>query len=519
MRDNFTKEEIEFIQDNYKGASNKFTQVKSGFVKELTDKILDVTSHISTDKFKIRLWHIINDVHQQPICENVECDNHVTYQKTKFNYNNPYNRFCSNTCYSNSYNTNTFIEKAKRVHGDQFNYDQVQYQSASKKVRIRCPKHNITFEQTPNNHLNSSGLCCPECKREHFSNRYKRSSDEWIDMFKSVHGNQYDYSRIKNIDGARTPLEIVCKDHGNFTKDAFGHFTEGQGCPKCSIGKQKSKVETKVTEWLDSISISYETSNRDILGGREIDILIGNVGIEINGVYWHSDKFRDKNYHNTKKKDCEAKGITLLQFYCSDINNRFDIVKSMILNRIGSSYVIPIYARKCEVVSLDSVKEFLNENHLYGDCSTQYKYGLMFNGELVAVSTFSKTRMKGNYDYELVRYCNKLGHRVVGGSSKILKNFIRNVCCEGDIIVSYSDRRYSTGKMYSAIGFEYSHTSTPNYYYWKDPNKLESRQKYMKHKLKKFDSFSPDKTERQIMEEEGYLRIYDCGTDVWTMKK
>lgn len=57
--------------------------------------------------------------------------------------------------------TETFIEKAKGLYGDLYDYSSVVYEKANKKVLIGCPEHGL-FAQTPNNHLR--GRKCHKCK-------------------------------------------------------------------------------------------------------------------------------------------------------------------------------------------------------------------------------------------------------------------------------------------------------------------------------------------------------------------
>ena len=110
--------------------------------------------------------------------------------------------------------------------------------------------------------------------------------------------------------------------------------------------------------------------------------------------------------------------------------------------------------------------------------------------------------------YELLRFCNKLNTSVIGGASKLLKYFEKTY--KPKEIISYADRRWSEGNLYHKLGFDFVHYSEPNYFY---VNKLkrENRFKYRKSELVK-QGFDENKTEKQIMEERGYSRIYDCGT-------
>jgi hypothetical protein len=133
--------------------------------------------------------------------------------------------------------------------------------------------------------------------------------------------------------------------------------------------------------------------------------------------------------------------------------------------------------------------------------------------------TFGKSRYNKKYQYELIRFCNKINTLVTGGASKIFKYFIRNYNPES--LISYADLRYSKGALYEKLGFTKLKSSTPNYFYFHKNNtlKLMSRVQFQKHKLKdKLDIYDPELTEYQNMLNNGYDRIWDCGNGVYEYK-
>jgi len=110
-------------------------------------------------------------------------------------------------------------------------------------------------------------------------------------------------------------------------------------------------------------------------------------------------------------------------------------------------------------------------------------------------------------DYELVRFCNKLNHVVIGGPSKLLNKFIKDYC--PNKIVSYCDISWTSGNLYKKLGFVLTNTTKPNYYYVVN-KKRENRINYQKHKLVKIGG-NQLLSEKEIMEEKGFYRIYNCG--------
>lgn len=142
------------------------------------------------------------------------------------------------------------------------------------------------------------------------------------------------------------------------------------------------------------------------------------------------------------------------------------IVKSRIQSMLGS-FEHTTYARQCHVEHVDdtAARSFLDENHLQGHVNAKVKLGLYSGDELVSLMTFGKPRFSSKYEWEMLRFCNKLGYHVPGGASRLLKHF--EDYAHPKSLVSYADRRWSRGQLYNALGFKFMHASSPNYWYWK----------------------------------------------------
>ena len=259
-------------------------------------------------------------------------------------------------------------------------------------------------------------------------------------------------------------------------------------------------------------------NTRSIIYPQELDIYIPEkkIAIEFDGLYWHSEEEKpDKNYHLNKTLSCEKQGIHLIHIFENEWLTKQEIVKSRLKNLLGV-YDKTIYARKCQIKEIDSKisKEFQEENHIQGAVNSKVNLGLYYKNELISLMTFGKCRFDKHHEWELLRFCNKLGYHVPGAASKLLKHFEENY--KPTSLVSYADRRWSQGKVYEKLGFTFSHASSPNYWYWKNPELLESRIKYQKHKLKDLlENFDESKTEVENMKANGYNRIFDCGNLVY----
>ena len=225
------------------------------------------------------------------------------------------------------------------------------------------------------------------------------------------------------------------------------------------------KISDRENKLLKFIKENYDgeiiESDRKILNGKELDIYLPDLKLafEFNGLYWHNELYKSKYYHLNKTESCLENGIKLIHIWEDDWNYKQEIIKSMILNKLGKT-PNKIFARKCEIKEISDtklVREFLDKNHIQGFVGTTIKLGLYYENELVSLLTLGKKRKFMNSkskegEYELLRFCNKLNTNVVGGSSKLFKYFIKNYTFTE--ITTYADRSHSQGNLYKILGFE-----------------------------------------------------------------
>jgi len=276
-------------------------------------------------------------------------------------------------------------------------------------------------------------------------------------------------------------------------------------CTVCNpIGNSRSIKEDELFRWAKSIySGEIIQSYRD---GLEIDIYLPDLklGFEFNGLFWHCQNFKEKNYHIEKTKFFGNKGIRIIHIWEDDWDNRRDIIESQVKNWLGISKN-KIGARSCEVIQLDSVSKFLNKNHIQGSDKSPIKLGLQFGGEIVSVMTFNNLEGRNKMaegEWNLSRFCNMLNTHVAGGASKLLHHFIKNF--NPTKIISYSDRSWSEGDLYYKLGFDLVHETRPDYKYIVE-NRRVHKSNFRKSKL------GYSETESEFCQKSGILRIWDCG--------
>lgn len=166
--------------------------------------------------------------------------------------------------------TEKFIEKAKKVHGDKYSYDNVVYRGCRIGIDITCKIHG-SFIQCPNNHLSNKG--CPKC-----SNTYVPTTEEFIENAKSIHGDKYDYSKTiyKNT---TTKVDIICPEHGKFSQLPENHIKLKQGCPKCKGGISIDNLEF-IKRAINRHGNKYDYSRVNYINSKtKVDIICSKHGL------------------------------------------------------------------------------------------------------------------------------------------------------------------------------------------------------------------------------------------------
>ena len=404
-----------------------------------------------------------------------------------------------------------FIREAQSIHHNKYDYSKVEYTNNKTKVCIVCPEHG-EFSQTPSDHLNGKG--CPQC-----AGNVRCDKDTFIEKAKRIHNDRYDYSKVEYVN-AHTKVCIICPEHGEFWQIPNNHLN-GNGCPLCKNRKigdglrdtvedftKKSNEIHDITDCLKALSPQQRN--------REIDVYIPslNLGIEYNGLHWHSERLgKDKNYHLDKLNKCNEQGIKLIQIFEDEWINHREICESKLKQICGLNRNTKIFARKCKVVEItdkNEAYEFLDKNHIQGRTGFTIALGAYYNNELVGVMTFKKEK---NGYWDLNRFATDINHQCIGIGGKLFKHFIRNYSFIE--IKSFADRRWTTdptNNLYTKLGFEFDSYVPPTYWYYKDGEIIRHHKfGFRKQILHKRYGLPLGLKESEMAERLGYTRIWDCG--------
>lgn len=310
------------------------------------------------------------------------------------------------------------------------------------------------------------------------------------------------------------------QDADYMSKEQMNQILESQRKSNMFIAKSRyiSKQEMEIREFLDGFGIQYR-SNRQILIGKEIDILIDShkIGIEVNGLKWHSERFahKDKSYHVTKTNMCNEKGYALFHVFEDVFFSKKELVFSKIRHKLMLDTGKPkVAGRKLSVtvISASDGASFIEKYNIEGDKNADYYLGGYFHGELVAVMSFKNVE---EGDWELLSIATKDTYVYQGVASKMFRSFVRDR--NPKTVISYSNRNWDnrmSENVYSKMGFCFDSVVEPTFRYYSE-------------RIERHDTFSPESldieairvengfpsnmSKDEILANAGYDKVWNCG--------
>jgi hypothetical protein len=408
------------------------------------------------------------------------------------------------------------LSKNAKLALNDFNYAKTQYENS---ITL------FGFQQK----LNCGALTAKKIIEFHGLKNFTITDSKYNKYVATFHNN---FKNFKLIDKSGPYLTInhnICDKKFSITTQTAGkwkQYDDNDLCPYCNNRYKTSKFEKDIKNFLLDNNISFVSNDKSILGHNlELNILSKeyNIAIECCELYWHSNIFKHRTYHLDKLKLCKDKNIKLITIFEDEWKYKKHIVENRLLYAFG---IIDkkIYARNCSIITNINKNDallFLEKNHIQGKDNAKIYLGLSYNNEIIGICSFKKPNVSTNNVtdnkniYELSRYCTSI--HTIGGFSKLLSHFIK--LYNPEKIITFSDRRWGEGEVYSKNKFTFIHSTNPNYWYVKGLNRIH-RYNFAKHKLiNKFPEYK-SLTESQIVENElNYNKIYDCGSNKYEFIK
>jgi len=475
------------------------------------------------ENFKENLYNYLYEK-EKPKCS--ICGKQVKFK----NFKEGYRKYCSNKCVNTANSqSDTFSKKISNSRQKLFNvsyynkkYDNVNSKDSENFILsngkiINKNKYNRLKNFTLDDTKESFILNYETLKYKATENWCKDYIPNTLKQILNHSIESADFNTLKFMfvhDLKEIPLCKICNK--NKVKFAFkgAEFNETCNLFKCRVSS--SIFEQEVFKFIESYYDSEILQNyRD--DRKEIDVFLPelSLGFECNGLYWHSELHKQPKYHQDKLLFFKEKGIQIFMIWEDDWKLKKDLIKSMIINKLGKSKN-KLFARKLKVneVSKKDSTVFLQSNHLQGNCVDKYRLGLYNEDMLVSIMTFGKRSIMKHEEMELLRFASLKNYNVIGGAGKLLSYFIKQN--NPSKILSFANLDISNGNLYEKLMFKQISITSPGYW-WSTNKQKFHRANFMKHKLINL-GFDKDKTEIEIMHERGFFKIWDSGNIKFEIK-
>jgi len=331
-------------------------------------------------------------------------------------------------------------------------------------------------------------------------NRYSLTSGQVGEVLASVGGKLKE--PIPDKVHTRWPCVCLCKCGREFTTTA--QYIALRRTLYC--GCTKSGIELELFDFVKNVAPDTVHNTRKVIAPYEIDVFVpGKLAIELNGMYWHQEG-KEKVTMQQKHALLVAAGIPSSLFLFEDEwRERRSAVEGFIKGILG---VKPkIGARKCEIQSGGT--DFIDKNHIQGAGPAGTTLRLVHQGIAVAAATFVAHK---SGEWNLTRYC--VGENaVVGGLSRLIAAFRR---AHPEPVFTFSDLRFSNGRLYEATGFQKVGAVPPRYWYFKGTKRYH-RFGFRKDGLRAKGLLNKGETERECTERNGFARVWDIGKVKWRL--
>lgn len=316
---------------------------------------------------------------------------------------------------------------------------------------------------------------------------------------------------LEIIKNTATPFKAACLACGSTYYPRLSDIKRGRSLTCGCISDRVSSMNKEAQSFIASYGL--EAIMEFKLDGKSYDICVPSCRllIELNGLRWHSSSISKKNDFE-KYEIARHNNYKLLSIYEDEWKHKNEIMKNIICNIIGTGVSIALRKNKCMInlIETKQANTFYDKHHYIGGVghAAKYNYGVFSNDNLIGCMSFRKpTRQNCKYEWEISRMVMNPQYAVYAVWSNILKNFIKQV--QPKSIVSYSDNRLFTGKVYRNMGMELDAELSPDYY-WTNGDKRRHKSQCRKPK-------GCVVTEKVLRTAEGGKQIWDLGKKRWVL--
>lgn len=383
----------------------------------------------------------------------------------------------------------------------------------SEKVWWKCDSGHHWLK-SPKDFIKNRKRICPFCSNRQVlcGDNDLATTDPWLvnEWSKKNSGVPSDFTRFST-----QKVFWECNNGHEWSAVIASRVFYHSGCRQCGVSQAEKDIRDFIQENYRG-KVLY--NDRQLIAPFELDLFLPDdcIAIEYNGLYWHSrDEKSERYYHYNKWLKCRENGVQLITIWEDDWLDKTDLIKNMLLHKIGIAKDEKVFARNTfvDVLSYDQASSFLNSYHIQGSVIGSVYLGLRDKNTkgLIAVSVW-----KNYHDYtELSRYSTSC--HVIGGLGKLLKYFqlyVNNVHKKD--IVTFADHQVSGGDIYDKLGFVKVKELSPDYKYVYQGHRVHK----FNFRKKRFENdpellFKESLTEKELAQLNNIPRVYDCGKTMY----
>ena len=310
-------------------------------------------------------------------------------------------------------------------------------------------------------------------------------------------------------------LDLRCKTCNEISQKNIMMLQSTPVCFKCN--PKGSLAQLQVLEFVRSLGVEALSGDRSVIAPKELDVYVPShrLGIEYNGLYWHSESvIKDKNYHQLKADACRAANIRLFSIYEDEWRDKRYLVEAMLRHRLGMDSE-RLDARKLRIVELFNrdAASFFDAHHLEGHVRSSVIYGLACPaGRIVAAMSLRTAFHKRYFEYyEVARSCTLPEISIRGWLGRLTNRCLQRAKIDGKKgLMTYVDGRVGLGSGYAAAGWKLVKGDTGPRFWWTDH-------------VRRFNRFavradsSTGLTQVEAALAAGVVPIWGCSNSIWEM--
>ncbi len=409
-----------------------------------------------------KLYNYFYTIIEIPKCLNDNCCNNVNF----YDNENIYYQYCSKNCsdYKNilKKRQNTTLKKL-----DDSTYKKSNKEHLKKICSEKFTLNNPMLDINVKNEINKTNIKKYGSIRYILSDEYyKKSRIKLSATTQKIFSKKLniDLNNVEVLDRKTLKIYNYCEYHDSFIISKNNilnriNYNIKNICTECfPIDNHSSIKEIEIKNFIEN-ELNIKTEKIKIKN-KEIDIYIPshNLGIEFDGLYWHSDKYKTKNYHLNKTNICDENGIQLLHIFEDEWLNKKEIIKSIIKSKLKIfDKIINLSDYKIIEINNNDTNNFLNQNH-YDNIVCDINIGIIINDQILSIMGFSKS----NNEFIIDRFTDKINHSVVNSKKLLLDFFISKY---NSNIIKIINKRFSDENEWKNLGFKPILITKPNCWY------------------------------------------------------